>query len=119
MTGFEAWDVKELVLETRKAGRDYTEFLRVPSMSAGVYLLGAGATDPQVPHTEDEVYYVLRGRARLTVGDQLIEAKPGTTIFVQARVPHRFHDIREPLEVLVLFAPAEGTNPQEAIPARP
>ena len=33
-------------------------------MSAGVYVLPKGGTDPQKPHREDEMYYVVRGRAR-------------------------------------------------------
>lgn len=38
-------------------------------MSAGVYTLPAGGTDPQEPHKkEDEMYYVVRGRARMRVG---------------------------------------------------
>jgi len=32
-------------------------------MSAGLYVLPVGATDPQRPHHEDEMYYVIRGRA--------------------------------------------------------
>ncbi len=34
----------------------YHEFLRRPSLSAGIYELPARATDPQRPHREDEVY---------------------------------------------------------------
>ncbi|MGD0306967.1 MAG: hypothetical protein ABSC71_19255 [Candidatus Acidiferrales bacterium] len=42
-------------------GKFYTEFLRAPSMSAGVYALKVGATDAQTPHKEDEIYYVVGG----------------------------------------------------------
>ncbi len=31
-------------------------------MSAGIYVLPSGGTDPQNPHKEDELYYVVRGR---------------------------------------------------------
>lgn len=40
----------------------YLEFLRVPAMSAGLYELETGASDPQTPHAEDEIYYVIAGR---------------------------------------------------------
>lgn len=93
-----------------KDGRDghpYTEFLRVPAMSAGVYTLAAGASDPQQPHTEDELYVVLRGRARIRVGDEDAAVAAGDAIFVAAGVVHRFHSIADDLSVLVLFAPAE------------
>ena len=52
----------------REAGRRHLEFLRVPDLSAGLYRLEAGASDPQKPHAEDEVYLVVRGRSRFRVG---------------------------------------------------
>ena len=96
-------------LEAQRAGsrRPYLEFLRVPALSVGLYTLEAGAVDGQQPHTEDEVYTVMRGRARITVGDAVRDVGPGSVVYVAATVPHRFHDITERLEVLVVFAPAE------------
>jgi mannose-6-phosphate isomerase-like protein (cupin superfamily) len=87
----------------------YGEFLRVGSLSAGVYELAAGAQDGQSPHTEDELYVVLSGSATLVAGDERVEVRPGSAVFVDAGVPHRFVDIVRPLRVLVVFAPAEGT----------
>lgn len=88
-------------------GEPYHEFLRVSSMSAGVYELAVGAEDPQQPHSEDELYYVVAGRGALLVGDEEVPAEAGLLIFVPAQVVHRFHDIAEALTVLVFFAPAE------------
>jgi quercetin dioxygenase-like cupin family protein len=85
----------------------YQEFLRVPAMSAGVYVLPAGAPDPQHPHDQDELYYVVRGRARMKVGSEEDEVRAGSIVFVEAGVEHRFYDIEEELQVLVFFAPAE------------
>ena len=90
-----------------ESGKLYREFLRVPSMSAGLYVLAAGATDPQSPHREDEMYYVVRGRARFQAGAEDREIKPGDVLFVAKNVEHRFHDIAEELAALVFFAPAE------------
>jgi mannose-6-phosphate isomerase-like protein (cupin superfamily) len=67
----------------------------------------AGGTDPQKPHREDEMYYVVRGRAHMRVGNEDSEVSAGSVIFVEAEAEHRFHDIQEELEVLVFFAPAE------------
>jgi mannose-6-phosphate isomerase-like protein (cupin superfamily) len=96
-------------LEARRAERasPYLEFLRVPSLSVGLYTLEPGAVDGQSPHTEDEIYVVMSGRARITVGDEVRDVDPGSVIYVAATVPHRFHDITERLEILVVFAPAE------------
>ncbi|MGA8542759.1 MAG: cupin domain-containing protein [Thermoplasmata archaeon] len=95
------------VEKTRKSGRRYSEFLRVPSVSAGAYVLPAGGDDQQTPHTEDEVYYVVRGRGQFHHGveDQPVEA--GDVLFVPAKEPHRFHSISEELVLLVVFTPAE------------
>jgi mannose-6-phosphate isomerase-like protein (cupin superfamily) len=94
----------------RRAG-GYSEFLRVPAMSAGTYVLGAGATDRQTPHTEDEIYYVVRGRGRFQNRDEDHAVGPGDVLFVPARRPHRFHSITEELVLLVVFAPAEQPPP--------
>lgn len=85
----------------------YLEFLRVPAMSAGVYVLAKGASDPQKPHHEDEMYYVVKGHARMQIGNEHAEVRSGSVIFVEAEAEHRFYDIQEELEVLVFFAPAE------------
>jgi quercetin dioxygenase-like cupin family protein len=88
-------------------GKLYLEFLRMPATSAGVYVLPKGGTDPQKPHHEDELYYVVRGRARMQIGSEQAEVSAGSVIFVEAEAEHRFYDIQEELEVLVFFAPAE------------
>jgi len=99
--------------EQAKQAKRYLEFLRVPSMSLGLYVLPKGGTDPQRPHQEDEVYLVLKGRALLRVGEEDVPAVPGALLYVPARAEHRFHAIEEDLEVLVLFAPAESSpSPQ-------
>ena len=97
----------EIEEQRNQSGKSYREFLRVPAMSAGLYVLPAGGTDPQKPHREDEVYYVIRGRARFKAGVEDREVVAGSVIFVAAEVGHRFYDIAEELAVLVFFAPAE------------
>jgi mannose-6-phosphate isomerase-like protein (cupin superfamily) len=106
----------EIEEQRAQSGKPYREFLRVPAMSAGLYVLPAGATDRQRPHHEDEIYYVVRGRARFKAGsddreedrEEDREVSPGSVIFVAAEVGHRFYDITEELAVLVFFAPAES-----------
>jgi mannose-6-phosphate isomerase-like protein (cupin superfamily) len=104
----QAWEYRDILAEQAERGRLYHEFLRVPDLSAGLYVIEAGGTDPQSPHTEDELYYVVAGRGMVTVGAETRPVVPGTTVFVAATVPHRFHDIAERLELLVVFGPAEG-----------
>jgi quercetin dioxygenase-like cupin family protein len=100
-------NVAEIDQQRAQSGKLYGEFLRVPGMSAGLYVLAAGATDAQLPHHEDEMYYVLRGKARFKAGDEDREISTGSVLFVAAEVAHRFYDITEELAALVFFAPAE------------
>ncbi|MDF2679208.1 MAG: cupin protein [Brevibacillus sp.] len=99
--------LKQLRIAQAQAGEPYHEFLRVPSMSAGIYQLAAGAVDRQQPHTEDELYLVTAGRGVVSVGEVDQPVEPGSLVFVAAHVPHRFHSMTEDLTVLVLFSPAE------------
>jgi mannose-6-phosphate isomerase-like protein (cupin superfamily) len=71
-------------------------------------VLQPGATDQQKPHREDEIYYVIRGRARMLLGDQERAVREGDVIFVEKELKHRFFDIDEELALLVFFAPAES-----------
>jgi quercetin dioxygenase-like cupin family protein len=98
----------EIDQERAESGKPYREFLRVPAISAGLYVLAAGASDTQRPHHEDEIYYVVRGRARFKAGKDDREVSAGSVMFVAAEVEHRFYDVAEELAVLVLFAPAES-----------
>ncbi len=104
----DAWEFAGIETARAVSGRLYYEFLRVPDLSAGIYTLEAGSADPQSPHTEDELYYVVAGRAIVTVGTETRPVVPGSLVFVPASVPHRFRDIAERLELLVVFGPAEG-----------
>ena len=103
----EAYDLAEVVAAREAAGRRYHEFIRHPALSVGLYELPAGAPDPQQPHTEDEVYYVIAGAGQIRVGDEDRPVQTGTTVYVAAGVPHRFHSITADLRILVFFAPAE------------
>jgi RimJ/RimL family protein N-acetyltransferase len=106
----QTFDLKNVLEDRARAGRAWQEFLRAPSLSMGVYHLRAGQADPQQPHTEDEVYYVVSGRARFRAGAAARDVGPGAVLFVPRGEDHRFFDIAEDLTVLVVFAPAEGSS---------
>lgn len=103
------FEATALARERAASGKAYHEFFRAPTLSVGVYALPKGGTDPQSPHAEDEIYHVIRGRARFRAGESDRDVGPGSILFVRAGVEHRFHAIEEDLLVLVAFAPAEGT----------
>lgn len=103
----QAFELNQLIRQQSRTGKPYLEFLHVPDLSAGVYQLLVGDHDPQLPHTEDEVYYIVSGKAHIQVANEDRTVRQGSIIYVPKRVAHRFHSIEEDLIVLVFFAPAE------------
>lgn len=106
----QAYELADLISQRANSNRLYLEFLKVPDLSLGLYVLPAGSTDPQSPHTEDEVYYVVSGKAQILVASENRAVQAGSVIYVEKNVAHRFHSIEEELTVLVFFAPAEYSN---------
>ena len=105
-----AYELTQLISQREASNKLYLEFLNVPDLSMGLYVLPAGGVDPQSPHTEDEVYYVVSGRAKIKVADEDRGVQAGSVVYVAKNVEHRFHSIEEELTVLVFFAPAENSN---------
>src|ERR1700722_803576 len=103
------FNLNQLVAECERNDLRWQEFLNVSSLSMGLYRLKAGQIDEQKPHTEDEVYFIMSGKASFRAGGQEQHVMPGTLIFVERCVEHRFYDISEDWTALVFFAPAENT----------
>jgi mannose-6-phosphate isomerase-like protein (cupin superfamily) len=104
---FQAFQLEDLERKLSEADEPYLEFLRRPGMSVGLYRLPVGAEDRQHPHAADEMYLVLRGRGTLRVRDHDVEVGPGSVVSVDHGEDHRFVDIREDLNLMVVFAPPE------------
>ena len=71
-------------LEAERAANEgaYLQFLRERHMSVGLYALNAGEHDPQRPHNQDEVYFVVSGRASITVGEETTRLDMTSTIVI-------------------------------------
>ena len=109
----QAYEIAQLISQRESSNRLYFEFLKVPDLSMGLYVLPAGGADPQSPHSEDEVYYVVSGRAQILVAEENRDVRAGSIVYVGKNVAHRFHSIEEDLTILVFFAPAEYSNSSE------
>lgn len=91
----------------------WEEHLEVPDLSCGTYSLPAGGSDPQSPHTEDELYLVTRGAATLWTPSGTAPMRTGDVAFVPAGEEHRFIEIAEDFAALVVFGPAENSRAPE------
>jgi mannose-6-phosphate isomerase-like protein (cupin superfamily) len=101
------FEISAVLAQMRSDGKIWSEFLRVPSMSMGIYRLAVGATDAQQPHTEDEAYYIVSGRGKFRCGGEDRAVQAGTILFVERNVEHRFVEVVEDLTIVVFFSPAE------------
>jgi len=86
----QAFELPQLIQERGRTEKPYLEFLRVPDLSMGLYQLPAGGTDRQSPHTEDEVYYIVSGKAQIKVADEDHDVQTGSIVYVTKTVDHEF-----------------------------
>jgi mannose-6-phosphate isomerase-like protein (cupin superfamily) len=109
----QAFELTQLTSKREAGDKPYLEFLKVPDLSMGLYVLPAGGIDPQSPHTEDEVYYVVSGKARIQVVDEDRAVQAGSIVYVAKNMEHCFHSIEKELTIIVFFAPAEYSKKEE------
>ena len=101
----DAFELEDVIAEHARLGERYHEFFIASRLSLGLYVLQAGQPDPQQPHTEDEVYYVIQGKGMVRVGGEERPVAAGSIVYVGEGIEHRFHSITEDLTLLVVFAP--------------
>ena len=101
----DVFDLAQIVGGHSENGERYHEFFKAKRLSVGLYVLKAGETDLQSPHTEDEIYYIVSGAGTIEIDGEDREVSAGAVIYVEEHVPHRFHTITEDLSIIVVFAP--------------
>ena len=65
-------------------------------------------SDPQQPHTRDEIYFIASGSGEYVCGDSRTKFGPTDLLFAAAREVHRFENFTDDLVVWVLFYGTEG-----------
>jgi mannose-6-phosphate isomerase-like protein (cupin superfamily) len=87
-------------------GERFVELFRHGTLSVELY--APRGTDPQSPHSRDEVYAVVQGTGWFRNGPDRHRFGPGDVLFVPARVEHRFEEFTDDLIVWVFFYGPEG-----------
>jgi mannose-6-phosphate isomerase-like protein (cupin superfamily) len=100
-----AFEYDEITRLREASGDSYLQFVNERSLSLGLYVLPAESIDTQLPHDEDEIYYVIEGREVIDVAGERRQVQPGSVVFVARHVEHRFVEIEADLSILVFFAP--------------
>jgi mannose-6-phosphate isomerase-like protein (cupin superfamily) len=100
----EAYDLDGVLEELRASGDWFVTFMSRGTMDAGMLRLKPGEKDPQGPHANDELYYMIKGSGFLRVEKEDLPVKPGSLVFVPAGKRHNFHGNNEELVALYVFA---------------
>lgn len=87
-------------------GKRFATVFERGSLTVEVY--APRGTDPQTPHTRDEVYVVIHGEGFFVNGSSRHRFGPGDFLFVPAGVDHRFEDFTDDLAMWVIFYGPEG-----------
>lgn len=103
-SNWQVFDLAEIKQQLKGDAVEYLEFLNVPALNCGVYFLPAGSRDMQAPHDDDEVYFVLTGKARMQLDNAERNVGPGSLLYVGAATEHSFFEIEEDMTLLVFFA---------------
>lgn len=111
--------IQEATTQLDAGWRNELGFPSLPVLSHGSLLVKVYAprgTDPQQPHTRDEIYVVARGHGEFVCGDTRKKFQQTDLLFVPAGKSHRFENFSEDLTLWVIFYGPEGG---EKISARP
>ena len=87
-------------------GEAYRLLFEHGSLEVEVY--APRGTDPQQPHTRDEVYVIISGTGWFVNGDERHRYEPGDLLFVPAHVVHRFEEFSDDFATWVIFYGPEG-----------
>ena len=95
-------------------GKRFAAMLSHGSLSVEIY--APRGSDPQTPHSRDEVYVILAGRGDLVVDGQRRPFGPGDVLFVPARAVHRFEGFGDDFATWVFFYGPEGGEASASAP---
>jgi len=100
--------VEEFPLEPVEGGKDVKRQVLIGPEEAPNFVMRRFVMKPGgglLAHTNtvEHEQYVLRGRAKLGLGDNVLEVRKGDVVFVPAGVPHWYRaEGKEPFEILCM-----------------
>ncbi len=91
-------------------GERYIELFRHGTLAIELY--APRGTDPQTPHTRDEIYVIASGEGRFRCGTEETSFGPGDVLFVAAGQEHRFIEFGDDFATWVFFYGPQGGEPE-------
>jgi len=78
-----------------------------PHFAMRRFVMGEGGGMPRHTNTVEHEQFVLRGRARVSIGARVYEVGPQDVVFIPAGTPHDYHVLEAPFEFLCMVPNAE------------
>ena len=78
-----------------------------PNFALRKFSMGAGGGMPLHTNRVEHEQYVLAGRARIRIGDDVHEVAAGHTLYIPAGAPHSYEVVEAPFEFLCIVPNAE------------
>jgi mannose-6-phosphate isomerase-like protein (cupin superfamily) len=97
------FELDEIISRINKQENYFISFLNTKGIDAGILKLHPHQKDTQVPHSIDEVYFVIEGNGFIEINNTTYKVRKGTIIFVPAESKHRFYGNDQDLVVLYVF----------------
>ena len=82
---------------------------RAPHFALRRFIMGPGGGMPRHVNTVEHEQYVLRGRARVSIGETVHEVGPDTALLIPAGVPHDYQVLEAPFEFICVVPNAEDS----------
>lgn len=79
-------------------------FILGKKLSIGIQLLRKGDKYGEPAHKNGEVYYILKGNARLRIGKKHYKVSPGMAMYIPPKVVHDFYGVKKEFVFLFIFA---------------
>jgi len=73
-----------------------------PNFAMRRFIMGAGGGMPRHTNEVEHEQYVLTGRARIRVADELLEVTAGDVLYIPAGAPHSYEVLEAPFEFLCM-----------------
>ena len=73
-----------------------------PNFALRRFTMGVGGGMPRHTNTVEHEQFVLRGRARIAIGERVHEVGPEDVLYIPAGVPHSYDVVEAPFEFLCI-----------------
>jgi len=100
---YQIFDLEKVISTASNSGY-FHNFLNVETMEVGIINLKKGQKDTQLPHSFDEIYYIISGKGTIEIDGIKNDVNPGKIIYIPKKVHHSFHAFSDKIIALYVIS---------------